>query len=70
MRDRCPSCGQTYRDLRTDLTFTLVRRMLFTAGPGPWRQKRRHSVLGFWRELKLQLWAYHLDACEDAEIPF
>ena len=24
--------------------------------PGWWRQKRRHCVLGYWRELKIHLW--------------
>jgi hypothetical protein len=31
-----------------------------------WRYKRRRTVLGFWHQLKLQLWAQYLDA-QDGE---
>ncbi len=54
------ACGACYEDLRTGLTFREVRAMLYDQEdrnrPGWWRQKRRNSVLGFWRELKLKLW--------------
>jgi hypothetical protein len=33
--------------------------------PGWWRQKRRHSVLGYARELKLLAWDYVHGHCED-----
>lgn len=59
------ACGLTYKALRTGYTFATVRREMFTADPDPttWRHKRRSSVLGFWHELKLGLWRYHLDLC-------
>lgn len=62
----CPVCGLRYSALRTGLTFRKVRRMMISASPDPrdWRHKRRRSVLGYWRELKLMEWRYHLDACE------
>jgi hypothetical protein len=58
-------CGLTYDAMRTGMTFDVVRRMMFTADPRPetWRSKRRPAVLGFWHELKLQLWHYHVDQC-------
>lgn len=48
----------TYRAFRTGLTFRDVRAMMWTPedDPSSWRSKRRRSVLGFWRELKLQMW--------------
>lgn len=56
---RC-TCGECYDALRTGLTFAEVRRLLQDQpdrdGRWAWRQKRRSSVLGYWHELKLQLW--------------
>lgn len=48
----------TYDDFRTGLTFAEVRRMLWVSSPDPskWRYKRRNTVLGHWRALKLQMW--------------
>lgn len=63
--ETCDRCGLTYAELRTGYTFAEVRVMMKSASPDPkdWRQKRRNSVLGFWRELKLQLWYYHVGLC-------
>lgn len=65
MDDTCV-CGKSYADFRTDLDFGEVRRMMFVADldPSRWRQKRRRSVLGFWREIKRQRWASHLAECQ------
>lgn len=53
-------CGCTYEQHRTGLTFRDVRRLMINQEdpnrPGWWRQKRRHCVLGYWRELKIHLW--------------
>lgn len=38
--------------------------MLWTPGPPPWRQKRRRSVLGLWRQIKQCQWQVHIDECE------
>lgn len=41
--------------------------MMYSPDPDPktWRNRRRNGVLGFWRELKLQLWDYHLGMCNE-----
>lgn len=49
-----PPVRVSYERFRTNLTFGLVRKMLWVNNPDPttWRYKRRGSVLGFWRMLK------------------
>ncbi len=53
------------------MTFAEVRRMLWDQEdrnrPGWWRQKRRSSVLGFARELKLHAWDCVHGYCEMEE---
>jgi hypothetical protein len=63
-------CGSKYEDHRTGLSFAEVRRMMFVSSDDPkqWRSKRRHSVLGFWRELKLQSWKYEHGYCVMEEL--
>lgn len=55
------ACGCTYEAFRLGMTFADVRRMLWDQEdpnrPGWWRQKRRNSVLGYARELKLLAWS-------------
>jgi hypothetical protein len=67
---RC-ACGCTYEEHRTGLTFGDVRRMMFDQvdpnRPGWYRQKRRRSVLGYWRELKMHLWHSTHGYCEARE---
>jgi hypothetical protein len=64
-------CGCTYAQHRTGLTFRDVRRMMFDQEDpnrsGWWRQKRRHSVLGYWREMKIHLWYSVHGYCEAIE---
>lgn len=62
----CPACGCRYDEFRTGLTFRHVRQamMVPTNDPQTWRQKRRHSVLGYWRELKMQLFEDYHHGCE------
>ena len=62
-------CGLIYEDFRTELTFTTVQQMMYTGSedPGDWRCRSRHAVLGYWRELKLQLWATHQGYCTNDE---
>lgn len=54
------ACGCTYEEFRLGMHFADVRRMLRDQEdpnrPGWWRQKRRSSVLGYARELKLHAW--------------
>lgn len=61
-------CGCTYDMFRLGMTFAEVRRMLWDQEdrnrPGWWRQKRRRSVLGYARELKLHAWDLVHGHCE------
>jgi hypothetical protein len=62
-------CGVHYADMRTGLTFGEVQRLMRDQpdrdGRWAWRQKRRSSVLGYWHELKLQLWDATHGGCEE-----
>ena len=53
----------SYDEFRTGLTFAEVRQMLWVASDNPedWRYKRRHTVLGYWRQLKQKMYD---DYCE------
>lgn len=55
-----------YHELRTGMTYRDVYAMLWSGSDNPedWRYKRRHTVLGFWHELKLSMWQEHLYMCE------
>ena len=64
---RCPYCGFSYkRDLRTQQTFRSVKDLLwsYSTDPKDWQYKRRHTVLGKWHQLKMQLWNEHIACCE------
>lgn len=63
--EKCLNCGLEYNDFRTGMTFADVRALLWVSNsdPSTWRHKRRHTVLGLWREIKLNLWEQHLDMC-------
>lgn len=54
-----------YRDFRTGLTYADVREMLRRSKKHRGRHDRphdrRHTVLGFWHEIKLQLYEYARD---------
>lgn len=61
----CPCCGVEYDDFRTGLTYRDVFAMLWSASndPATWRYKRRRTVLGKWRQIKLEAWALHCEGC-------
>lgn len=63
---RFPYEVPNYSDFRTGLTFGQVRQMLWVGSEDPkdWRYKRRGTVLGFWHQLKQQLYAQLLDRVE------
>lgn len=65
VEESCPTCAMVYKHLKTGLTFAVVRQMMMV-GPDAetWRRKRRGSVLGYWRELKVTAWRYHIAECE------
>lgn len=65
------SCGCTYDRFRTGLNFAVVRELMRVGDdPSTWRNRGRHGVLGYWRELKLQLWATHVAECSPPPVPF
>jgi hypothetical protein len=55
------SCGGLYCALRTGMTYREVRQIM---DPDRWKGRRRSSVLGYWRQIKLQLWDSVHQACE------
>ena len=57
----------TYRQFRTGLTYRDVYEMLCVNSDDPknWRYKRRGTVLGFWHQIKLQLWERYQDDKEN-----
>ena len=65
----CPLCGTRYTDLRTGLMFAEVKQMLWVDSDDTklWRYRRRHTVLGLWHALKLDMWEEHLDYCYNAK---
>lgn len=58
--------GRGYESFRTGLTYAGVVRMLkgtpCRSNPNRLRSLSRRAVLGFWHELKQQMWAQFLDA--------
>lgn len=65
---RCSVCGLTYSQLRTGFTFEDVYQMFWVGSEDPkdWKYKRRHTVLGKWHEIKLDMWAEHVYLCEES----
>lgn len=62
----CPFCGLNYDDMRTGYTYRDIFEMFWSGNedPSTWRNKRRHTILGRWREIKLAQWSEHLEMCE------
>lgn len=61
-------CGVRYDDFRTGMTFKSVRRLIISIH---WCTKkdhvkygRRNGTLGYWHELKWNLWESHVLSCE------
>lgn len=57
----CEHCGIRYRDFRTGYRYRDVFEMLkdYSEDPADWRYKRRHTVLGYWHQIKLEMWEAH-----------
>lgn len=64
--DTCPRCGLSYADFRTGYTYADIFGMFWVGSddPAEWVYKRRHTVLGKWHQIKLELWSEHLDTCD------
>jgi hypothetical protein len=60
----------SYGDFRTGETFQSIKDMLWVSSDDSsgWKYKRRHTVLGKWRMLKLELWKQHVDNCGDGDL--
>jgi hypothetical protein len=52
--------------MRTGETYQSIYEMLWSGSDDPetWVYKRRHTILGKWREIKLGMWGEHLYVCE------
>lgn len=65
----CETCGLRYDDFRSGMTFKEVRNLIITIGWCTKKNKikhgRRNGVLGFWHELKIQMWSVHEGDCRD-----
>lgn len=61
----CDGCGTCYNRFRCGHSFGAVKSYMWRADEDSrkWRNRRRHGVLGFWRQLKSAEWNHHVDAC-------
>lgn len=64
--DPCPHCGLAYDDMRTGHTYSDIYQMFWSGNedPSTWVNKRRHTVLGRWHQVKLSMWEEHLEICQ------
>ena len=64
----------SYGEFKTGFRYYDVYLMIDGLNPEIWKYKRRGTVLGFWHQLKKELWNRHLDECQwlccDDEVPF
>lgn len=58
--------GISYEDFRTGLDFNDVKAAMWTEGPPPWRMRRRSDVLGYWRQLKKELYGAYIERLDNA----
>ena len=61
--ETCPHCGMRYKALNTGLNYQAVHDQLKdnSTDPDDWKYKRRHTVLGYWHQLKKAAWKYHTE---------
>ena len=57
----CPCELEAYDIFRSGYTFLDVRQMLWSYSDDSrdWPNVSRHTVLGYWRQLKLELWEHY-----------
>ena len=62
----CPYCGLDYDEMRTGLTYSDVYLLFWkgTEDSTQWVNKRRHTILGRWHQIKMEMWEEHLYFCE------
>jgi len=63
--EQCEHCGLAYNDLRTGETYQSIYEMLWSGNDdsSTWVNKRRHTILGKWHEIKLSMWSEHTETC-------
>lgn len=63
--EECPTCGITYGEFRTGMSYRGIFELLMdnSDDPSEWHNKTRHTILGKWHELKKQWWAHHIEEC-------
>lgn len=66
MPEACPHCELEYDDFRTGETYQSIYMQFWRGSDDPslWVNKRRHTVLGRWRQVKLSMWDEHLAMCQ------
>jgi hypothetical protein len=58
--------AMSYQDFRTGLDFQDVKSAMWTEGPPPWRMRRRSDVLGYWKQLKGELYGAYIERVDKA----
>lgn len=56
----CEACNLSYSDFRTSFTYKDIYHLIYNR-----KHKRRHGVLGYWRQVKLAMWAEHKKGCDN-----
>ena len=61
----CEHCGASYDDMRTGHTYQSIYEMLWSGNEdsSTWVYKRRHTILGKWHQIKLEMWDDHVEMC-------
>lgn len=69
MDDTCRGCGLRYSDMRTGMTYADVFAQFWVCDDDrrKWHPKRRRTILGRWHEIKRDMWAEHIAACEESD---
>lgn len=65
--ERCPTCGETYGNFKTGLTYFEVWLMFWDppdTPPDEWKYATRGVVLGKWFQIKQEWWERHKEECE------
>ena len=65
----CPICGLKYEGFRTGYTYADIFAMFWSYDEDQetWHPKRRRTILGRWHEIKLKLWAEHIENCKQGD---
>lgn len=66
LTQECPHCDLTYDRLRTGYTYSDIYMMFWSGDEDSttWVNKRRHTILGRWHQIKVGMWDEHLEICQ------